>query len=300
MVLNPRHLLLILLAMAGALTQAQGHDPADIAINQTETGRLWLATRINDFTGKMLVDTGSSGSVLDQKYLPRIGKYKAISVDKGWGIGAKESHIANLTIEVGSFQVAGESTAKTHISVHENVIPDPELIGIIGIDAIQALRSGMQFSAESIILTNHYQAKNDRRQSTAMALKHSSLGMMYVEVEIEGQQVGLIIDSGADYTLINSDSLGALKLESKVLKGAYTSDINGNRLAVRQVNPTNIAMNGNPIRFSKLLAVPLSSAIQNQSFSTNVVGVIGLYDLKRLKAYLDFDSAKLHIQHGAR
>ncbi|MBW8192423.1 retroviral-like aspartic protease family protein [Neiella marina] len=301
MMLKPKDLLLTLWSIAASLiyvgaVNADDVKSEDILINQTDTGRLWLDTSINDFSGKMLVDTGSSGSVLDQKYLPRIGKYKALSIDKGWGIGDQSTHIDNLSIEVSSFSVAGESLNNRFISVHRNVLPADELIGIIGIDTIKELRAGMQFSPDNIVLSDRRKAQSSNSQNTAIDVNSSSLGMMYLEVTMQGKKVGLIIDSGADYSIINSEALDNLKLESSVLPGAYTSDINGKKLSVRRVKPTNIEMNGTTIRFEKLFAVPLSSAIKNQSFSTEVIGVIGLFDLKRLEAYLDFNNHKLHVR----
>lgn len=295
-VLSFRNFALGTLIMLSYLAVAKTEPtPAPIKLESNDSGEIWLQAQINDLSGKMLVDTGSSGSVLKQSKLSKIGdESQLLSTHDGFGLGDKTTKIISSLVSIEKFKIAGQELNLKQINTHPLPHLNDSYIGIIGLDALRDIATAIEFSPESItLLTTN---KKKQAPTKGAELFESKLGLLYFTSKLKEKNIGLIVDSGSQYTVIDEKRIPALAINASILEGASTLDIEGNEIPIMVTEPLSLKIDDQVLFTSKMLATNLSSVIENDQFEFEVVGVIGLNNLRQSNAIMDLKSSSISFQ----
>ncbi|WP_339890470.1 pepsin/retropepsin-like aspartic protease family protein [uncultured Alteromonas sp.] len=270
------------------------HEPikSNITVQTNEFGELWLPVEINNLSGKMLVDTGSSGSVFRQDKLSVLEDFTVLQQRTGYGAGTTESKVESTLIQLENFSVAGKSLEIKQISSHVFGHGGDEYLGIIGLDVIKELSAGLLISQQDVQLLGSTTAYQRR---FSVPLYKSDFGLLYFKTEINEKEVGLIVDSGSQYTVIDASATEGLEIKTQVLEGQYATDVQGNTIPISITPEISLKVGGNTVFTSPLLSTSLSSVLDNDKFEFNVVGVIGMANLQQAKTLIDFSTNTLHF-----
>lgn len=268
-----------------------------IVINQTTSGELWLEVQLNNLKGKMLVDTGSSSSVIRTEFLEKLRDYKYVGKESGYGVGEGDTEIESNIIRVKQFYIAGHQTELNQINVHSIGLPDKSFIGIIGLDALHAIAKGIYFNGDSVTLL---QSPPKKDNAISAKLYRSELGMFYLKSTINKHNIGFIIDSGSPYSLLSHKEAKKLSITTSVLEGAFAEDIKGNKVPVLITEKITLSIKKQALPIEKMLVTSISSLLEHDQYQFNVVGVLGLETLTQSQAWIDFsaDTISLSIKQS--
>ncbi|MCC4834882.1 aspartyl protease family protein [Shewanella sp. 10N.7] len=270
-------------------TQIQQNLP----LVESEDGQLHLDVMIQALSGRMIIDTGSSSSVLDRRYLSSIDDYTSLDVEKGYGFGSEQAMMVSEKIQLSGFTVSGYELSSINLNTHNLSGINRKYLGLLGFDLLQLIAKGLQFSELQTQLLAQYTLDETKNN---LSLFSSGFGIPYVVVNINEQEVGLILDTGSQYSIINRKNAVDLSISSELIPNAYGQDINGKQIPISMSDSIAVS-NGKASLFeNRFIVTDLDSVIVNDSFNHQVIGIIGLNQLKSLNTKIGFESNTVTFQ----
>lgn len=259
----------------------------DLKVEQAQNGELFLDVKTQKLSGKMVLDTGSTGSVLDAKQLETLDEFHYLAREKGYGVGSKDTSLVSAKIQVPSLQVSGYTLDKVDMNVHALNHLGPNFVGIVGFDVLKRMSKGIHFAKDNNRLLANTPAVEGQ---SIVKLHHSKFGLPYVTVSLNDFEVGFILDTGSQHALVNVAQAQDYFIATTPLEGAFGYDLNGNKIPIMQTESLVLKTQNQLLFESKFLAVDLSSVLLNDSFRHHVIGIIGLNKLIELNTIINFSA----------
>lgn len=285
------------IASLSAVANEAQSDWIKLPLERHQDGHIIVTASINSIPSEFVLDTGASGTVIDTQRLSSFGITQTENKIKGYGLGDSEtSHIESQTIIVDSLALAGINTGIKQLYSHDTSTQMGQYAGIIGQDAIVALKARLDISSNNLLIpkgTKHTDTQLD--SASYIALQKHPMGLFFVDAKINKQPVKLIIDTGAPSTIIDANSAKDLALKLTPHEKAKSIDQHGNEHPVMITEKAQIELDGTDLS-GHFFTTDISGLLQAISSETErFVGVIGLQELKKINALLDLSQNKIYI-----
>jgi hypothetical protein len=132
---------------------------------------------------------------------------------------------------------------------------------------------------------------------TRVPLVVTGQGSALVRCSINGKPITLILDTGAQGTVIDLRAATAAGVKSKEVPGFYSRGIGAGRVAMRQGETITLEMSGFPARVSPTLQDFSGLTLQHlQTGSTPIVGLLGFDVLRSYGAIIDLQEGAMYLR----
>ncbi len=279
--------------------QAAVTDVNTIYIPFTLAGQLIMVeARVDTVTGYFMLDTGSEKLVLNKEYFDPVENGRSVASVGNTGMvgNVTERRVDSLQLsQLVIHDLFAHIVDLHHIELKKNV----RLMGILGHEVYQDFEVFLDFQNRVIVLSrvdrkgmrmdtvSNWEVPSD---SLSFELKHH---LIVVETRINEVRVKMILDSGAELNLIDRgvnrrvldqftiikrvNLVGVGKKEVEVLAGVMKEVYCGNQ-------------------YSEKMNTLLTSLDDiNESFGTNVQGVLGYEFLKKRRVLVNYQKRKLYF-----
>lgn len=274
-----------------------------------ETNLFVIDVEVDGAPSRLMLDTGCAYSVAyDLGFIRSLGKDLEES-GEARGAGGRTTR---YTTEVGKTVLGGRiemgRQAKAivfpvdHLD-HLTIGDEPAGIsGLLGSPLFRELRAVFDYGGSRILLPpgdapeGVYTTAMKSQGATVLPLHEGRFGFPYVTLEIEGEKLAFLLDTGANANVIEPDLAEELDLEA--VEG--TSTVRGMHKTggVPKVRAEDIAL-GDSFVLDKLVFTAMATqAGLQQDGGPRLGGVLGTPVLKQLNARIDFDSNTLILPSG--
>ncbi len=122
-------------------------------------------------------------------------------------------------------------------------------------------------------------------------------GSALVRCTINGKPITLILDTGAQGTVIDLRVATAAGVKSTEVPGFFSRGVGAGKVAMRQGETITLEMSGFPARVTPTLQDFSGLTIQHmQTGSTPIVGLLGFDVLRSYGAFIDLKEGAMYLQ----
>lgn len=252
-----------------------------IRFNQN-TGLMHLPVEVNSVSGNLMVDSGAAGLMLDSRQAGKLKVKTGSTLLEANGVNGKTRVLhGKVTIAVpGHAQVRLPATA-----LFCHLPRELQSFGVIGMEELENLGAVVDCRGERLMLYSKGRKFSPPPGYEGVRCKWY-LGQLLAPIEIEGKSGLMLVDTGATHSAVS------LKLAQKagVQLLNYRSEaigVGGNVAVKKAARIPNLRIGGVDTGAVDVLAFELYPPL---------VGVIGLSELRRLRAFLDCRSGVLYVR----
>ena len=263
-------------------------EPAGADLVETEADRYRRMTIPVTIDGqgpfRFMVDTGSQATVVTRELSERLALEP---VGSGTLVGMASKKVVPL-VELHGLEFANRvfDNLQSPLLEAQNVGAD----GIIGLDSLQDLKVLIDFTQDTIAVTDADAGKSNGYEIVVRARR--KLGQLIItDAEVEGIRTALIIDTGGQYSYGNP----ALREKLKMRRGMtiISKDVNGVELAgnvtfARKLDIGRLSLKDLPIAFAD------SPAFEALGYSDRPALSLGMLHLRAFdRVAIDFSAKKV-------
>lgn len=277
----------------------------ELDLGTTEDGHFSLEVLVNGHPSTFMLDTGATGTVIDQTRLQALGiQAQNKTIDGMTGGDEKSAIIQSQHITLKSFKIDGMETglkqAFTH-NVHAQL--GENISGLVGQDVLVKTNAMLDLSAPSLLLPTDPESKKQhllklRQQGYSQApIQSHPMGFHYIGLKLADRNVRLILDSGAPQVILDKQTIKRLGLKSVAHPSARSIDKDGNSHPMEVLTEQDLVLNQHTL-IHDFMVSDLSGLMNmlNKKQGIPFVGVIGIRELSSLHSILDLASSTLYIK----
>jgi predicted aspartyl protease len=265
--------------------------------------------KVNGQEVRFLIDSGANSTDLDHELAARYGikPEKSIKVVSRGALGRPVTSMVGLgALAAGSvtaapcpFMLAPPADRHTATSRYD---------GQMGLDALSGLGALVDLQTGHLWLPGP-RARNARRGQISPLGRHEGLGFealpleraghlphLLVECSYEGRRLTWVVDTGAEVTVMASESVDALGIPTTASRSKII-DASGDRAAVRTAILRNVVFGRLLVSEFQVAATPLAPIRRTfrDRYGRPVDGIIGMDFLEESAALLDTGSRFLYV-----
>ncbi|HUZ64663.1 MAG TPA: retroviral-like aspartic protease family protein [Acetobacteraceae bacterium] len=204
-----------------------------------------VSVRINGHTARMLVDTGSSATIIDRRAMGRFGLrlYPQAIMESGLGGATNVKFVNYNTFEVGSIHSAAWDFGGNKILATLNM-PFPTLSkpldGILGADFLSAFDIDLNIPHHRITV---YRVRNCsgtfvpwKGPIDTISIRRTPGNSLLLPVRLDGHEIAAEFDTGSVMTVVKMSTARAIGITSAMLKpvaGKYVTGVDGNKIPIK-------------------------------------------------------------------
>jgi predicted aspartyl protease len=276
-----------------------------ISLGKTEDGHFTLPVSINKVSTTFILDTGATGSLIDENELENFMLVASPQVIKGLRTGdVQSSQIDTKTVQIQNFKIGNTDAQLARIFTHVMTgTLDKGVTGLVGQDAIVNLKGLVNVAQSTLLLPADPQELNTYIENlksggyTTIFMQPHSMGFHYVDAMLAGKNVRLIVDTGAPSIVLDKGLMKGMGLTIIPHATAQSFDGSGNWVPLDVLKNGTIRLNNIELHSDPLVS-DLSGLMQalNVSLKVPFVGVIGLKELVQLEAIIDLSQEQMYIR----
>lgn len=276
-----------------------------IPLHKNHEGYFEIEASINQVKGKFILDTGATGTVVDTNKLNVFGITKGKEKIDGVAVGNEETGI----IETFSVDITQFSIGQTQLnikSIYSNESSGryaPDIMGLIGYDALFHLNALLDIKKVQLLIPENKDdielllSKSTTAKYETIELHKSPMGFNFVDVQLSGNVVRLIVDTGAPELVMDESALiqYGFQLESHpTAKTVISEDV---ELPMKVYRNGKVLI-GNEMVIDDFLITDFSALMKavNVEDQPPVIGILGNKHLVQLNSIIDIANAKLYIK----
>jgi predicted aspartyl protease len=292
---------IISLTFLGAL-QAMAQE---IQLTQIDSGHLIVPVTIGKTKTYFMVDTGSSSSVIDAKFLKKLpNKYKVLSRKTVSGFSPSEqgNEMRQLTLKgvgISNYPAIEISAVEQPLALMLDGLYEQPITGIIGQDVLATMNLSLDLTNTRLItLSEPTVLAKLNKYYTAIPIQMASIGLPYIIAKIKGQDVGLILDSGASEIFFDAEKTKNLAFTNiEYPKNLTSFDQSGNQRQLGLIKNVNVALS-NRVLQKKVFVDDFKQLLMqvNQDSSDNIIGLLGFHALASIDGIIDVANQVLYIK----
>lgn len=285
--------------------QGEGFTKVDV-IRKSGANRIFVTARINGHDFTLLVDTGATTTALSREAAVRNGIAEGKTVGSFHGINGVDDEKSTLAV-IQSFSLAGVSLNPSPVVItnfqglKEN--EDIKYDGLLGLTTMR--RNHVVFSyLPALFFFNPRQAASRQMASILHSVKFAELapplfhGGYLLPLFINGHKADVILDSGAPYTLIDTNFAYAHSLKERPLNDSpYAIGIEGKDARIRVFKVKTLSISTFTIPAQEIAATRSDLFInrKNTEFES-VVGLLGFDTVGKMYGLLDTGNDRLFLR----
>jgi predicted aspartyl protease len=277
---------------------------SDIQLIIAETGHLLTPVNIDGVRTIFLVDTGSSSSVLDADF---ITKLKDESINKlvnteGFSPGEIKGELQQFqvnNVSIGDLDLISISAVIQPIKLMLTGIYTSPVEGILGLDALTLIGLSLNLKESKLVnLSQLNYVELLHRGYSSIEIQMSESGLPYINVEINNQLFGLILDSGANELMFDKNKVMVFNFfDIEYPKDLIAISENGETRQLGLIKEAKIKIANIDLKIEILIDDFSHILTQiNENISTEIIGVIGFNVLANLNGIINFEKNELYIK----
>ena len=276
-----------------------------IPLTKTHDGHFELMASINKVQAKFVLDTGATGTVIDTNKLNMFGITKNQEKIDGVRVGdADTGKIDTFQVDIEQFSIGQlELKIKSIYANDKSGQFDADVVGLIGHDALSEINALLDVKNAQLLIPENLQDIEILLGSSAvqvyktLELQQSAMGFSFIDAVLLGNQVRLLVDSGAPELILDENVLIELGVELENHPTAKSVVAEGIELPMKVFKKGHISI-GDAQLIDDFMTTDFG-ALMNAVNSPNqprLIGVLGNKHLAQLSTIIDVKNAKLYIQ----
>ncbi len=255
-----------------------------IPFNQSH-GLIFLEAEILDEVGYVVFDTGADELILNQTTSNKLDAFQTLS-------GVAEAGVAHVDkVRLGNLNLI-DIDAYTMDLQELELLTNKRILGILGSSFLEDWTIHIDHASNQIRLNNRFEERKLREKKYIKTDFYLEAGMPLLNIEIEGKQYLVGLDTGA------SISFMAQKHKAKIKNLGYTRDIilqtasNSNKensvFSLERVKLNSHAFSNFEISFQNFSSL-------NQEMEIELDGILSLNQLGMKEVIFDFQAKNLYL-----
>jgi hypothetical protein len=256
-------------------------------------GRLIMVkAQVNGIQGEFMVDSGSTGFVLNSNQFPELAKIAQKDDNQAYGVGGKVENQKLVVVDNfgwQSLQLKKVKASLWDLSKLEKSIGH-RMTGIIGADILSQFTVEIDYKAKQIILISDYPQGQWQHQPHE-SLNFKMIGHIpVIEVQVAERQLLFGIDSGAEGAMLMTRWEDALNSQYEFIKNDNLKGIDGNTHVTKVVRLNDFKVGEQSFKGHQFVIADIK-----WGHESIIDGLLGYEFLSSKRMAIDYKNKKIHF-----